>query len=687
MSDSDQITRILCMEDNPGVARLFQRHLERAGYTVDLACDGHDGLAKLDASAYDVVIVDQQMPGMTGLDVIRSLVDADALPPTVMVTGAGDEETAVAAMKLGAEDYLVKDVDGGYLRLLPSVIERVLAKRRLVEERREAVDALRRSERLYRTVVENTSDVILLQDEAWRVVFINEAGLAYTGFDEGRMLGKPVAEFLPPDIRAAHLHRRERRLSGDWANFTYDSAFINAAGQRIEVTVRTSPIIVDGSYRGELLVARDMTEIQAMRARLEQRDRLAALGQLTSGVAHSFRNFLNTIMLHAEMDLRRPGLSSEVARSLRTILQESHRASDLVQQMLDFSSRAMIHREPVDLGSLVAAFVEKTSCRVPDDVHISLVQRLSAGDGPLVASVDGSRLRQALTNLADNARDAMPQGGELRFELSRVELGPDEAPPAAEMLPLFGGPATAVPPGGEWIRLVVADTGTGMTEALRSQVFSPFFTTKDVDQGTGLGLSQVYGIVRQHGGTVHLASTPGEGTTVTIHLPAHLEVESTASSTGPPRGHAADSKQTVLLAAADEAVRDAGERALSTLGYPVLTAHSMNEALAMCQAPRWAREGRRIGLVLLDLDLVETSPERVAVELRRYQPGVTILGLTERGTLHADRDELRDAGFAAILPTSSAYTEFARAAEEALGGSYWARGQPLPTGRNPRRAP
>ena len=651
------------MEDNPGVARLFQRHLERAGYSVDLAHDGHDGLARLDALAYDVVIVDQQMPGMTGLDVIRSLVAANALPPTVMVTGAGDEETAVAAMKLGADDYLVKDVDGGYLRLLPSVIDRVLQKRQLVQERQEAVDALRRSERLYRTVVESTSDVILLHDEAGRIAFINKAGLSFTGFDEAEMLGQPVAEFLPPDIRAAHLKRRERRASGDWDSFAYDSAFFNAAGQRIDVTVRATPVIVDAAYQGELLVARDMTEIRAMRERLEQQERLAALGQLTSGVAHSFRNLLNTIILNAEMSMRKPGLPLDVARDLRSILKESRRASDLVQQMLDFSSRAMINREPTHLGALVAEFVETLSARVPDDIRVYFGQELSGADQSWVAPVDRSRLRQALANLADNALDAMPHGGDLRFALSEVELQPDEAPPAADVLSLFGGPDAAAVSGGQWIRLVVSDTGTGMTEDVRSQLFSPFFTTKDVDQGIGLGLSQVYGIVRQHGGTIDVETEPGQGTTFTIHLPSRPDAETPGAAKKRPG-------ETALLVAEDRSLRDAAEHALSALGYPVLTALSAQEAVPMCQTGRWAgSRSDRIGIVVLDVTVLEDCPEKMITELRRHRPGVKVIALVEDDTTEEERHQLLEAGCLSLVGRSCELAELAQALERAAGST------------------
>jgi len=149
MVESEKV-HILLMEDDPGLARLFQKRLGRQGYLVDLAYDGEEGLAMYDAGSYDVLIMDQVMPVYTGLEVIRILADRGQLPPIIMVTGTGNEQIAVEAMKLGARDYLVKDVDGGYLELLPTVIEQVLYQQRLVEERRQALEALRESEARYR---------------------------------------------------------------------------------------------------------------------------------------------------------------------------------------------------------------------------------------------------------------------------------------------------------------------------------------------------------------------------------------------------------------------------------------------------------------------------------------------------------------------------------------------------------
>ncbi len=694
MTESTNL-HILCMEDDRGEARLFQKHLERAGYRVDLAYDGEEGLAMLDAGPYDVVIIDHLMPGCTGLEVLRTLAERGPLPPTVMVTGAGDERTAVEAMKLGADDYLVKDVGGGHLSLLTTIIERVRDKRRLVREREEALDALRESERQYRTLVETTGDIILLHDEEGRITFVNQAGLAFSGSTEQEVLGRSIADFLPPGERAGFYERRSRRLASDRDDHLYETAFVGPgyehiptgeiAHKRIKVSVHSTPIIEDGAYKGSLIAARDITELKKMEEQLQLQERLTALGQLASGIAHSFRNSLNTMMLYAEMDLRRPDLPPEVAGNLRVILQECHRASDLVQQILDFSSAAMIERKPVDLTALVRDLIADLRPTMPEDIEISLTCEPDAITGALTASVDPARLRQALTNLATNARDAMPQGGELRFGLSSVRLMADKAPSPGSLRlgGSAGNPEASVPPtpsppaggirGGEtehWIRLTVSDTGTGMTEEVRSHLFSPFFTTKDIDQGTGLGLSQAYGIVRQHNGTIDVATELGKGTTFTIYLPGHgwrSPPRWGGTKGGPaqqrPSSRDGEGRQrtSILLVADQEQSRHVGERTLASLGYRVLIARNAREALAMCQSPRWtSRRADRVALVLVDLDTPDVKMERLARDLKNARPGIKVLAVTGDDLRDEDRHALLEAGFAGVVQRPFEPDEVAR---------------------------
>jgi PAS domain S-box-containing protein len=641
---------ILCIEDDRGEARLFQKHLERAGHRVDLAYDGQEGLAKLEAGAYDAVVIDHLMPGCTGLEVLHTLDERGPLPPTIMVTGAGDERTAVEAMKLGADDYLVKDVGGGHLSLLPTIIDRVREKRQLIKERQEALDALRESERLYRTLVETTADAIVLHDEEGRITFANRAALALSDLTEEEVLGQSIDAFMRPDERADMVERRESRLAGDREDHLYEVGFANGEGKRVEVNVQSTPIFDGETFQGELIVARDVTELRHVQRRVQRQEQLTALGQMASGIAHSFRNLLNTIILYAELDLRRSDLPAGVAKNLQTILHESQRASDLVQQILDFSSRAMIRRETVDLAALIRDLLADLRPEMPDNIEISLTCEPQAAAGTFTASADPARLRQALTNLATNARDAMPHGGELRFELSSVRLTSDGTLPVADAASLPSPPEGGRARGGEWIRLAISDTGTGMTEEVRSHLFSPFFTTKDIDRGTGMGLSQVYGIVRQHGGAIDVETELGRGTTFTIYLPTH-DAAAEAEGAGPAtRPEEAEQQQTVLLVALDEQSRQVGESMLASLGYRVLVARNAKEALALCQSPRWVAHGaERVALALVDLEMPGVETERWPKDLKRAQPGIEVLGMTSEPLEEAEHQALREAGFAGVV--------------------------------------
>ncbi|MBU1050302.1 diguanylate cyclase [Candidatus Bipolaricaulota bacterium] len=203
MTDASPL-RILYMEDDPGLARLVQKRLRRAGYPVDVAEDGQQGVEQFQAGDYGVLIIDQNMPVYSGLKVLEVLNEQGGLPPTIMLTGTGSEETAVEAMKLGASDYVVKDTDGGFLDLLPPVIERILKQRRLVEERQKAEDALRESESRFRAVAETAVDAIISIDKYGRIIFWNRGANAIFGYEDDDVLGRPLTMLLNTAYHEKH---------------------------------------------------------------------------------------------------------------------------------------------------------------------------------------------------------------------------------------------------------------------------------------------------------------------------------------------------------------------------------------------------------------------------------------------------------------------------------------------------
>ncbi|MBM3122542.1 MAG: response regulator, partial [Chloroflexi bacterium] len=331
-------------------------------------------------------------------------------------------------------------------------------------------------------------------------------------------------------------------------------------------------------------------------------ERLAAVGQLAAGIAHDFNNFLATIVLQTEMLGAEPDLPPRSLVRTRVILEQSRRAADLTSQVLDFSRRSVLEMQPLNLAALVeeqARLLERT---LPENIR----RVLSKDSGVFVIRGDRTRIQQVLLNLATNARDAMPGGGELSFSLRRMALAAG-APPHA------GGMSD-----GEWVVLEVKDTGKGMTEEVLSHIFEPFFTTKAPGKGTGLGLSQVYGIVKQHEGTIHVTSTVGVGTVFQLSFPA-------LAGTAPLDEEAQDTirpgaGETILLVEDDDATREAMTEVLEGLGYQAVAARNGREALDLYDA-----HAGGIQLVISDVVMPELGGEGLYVELMRRRPGLRMI--------------------------------------------------------------
>jgi PAS domain S-box-containing protein len=307
MSDSKQI-HILYMEDDAAAARLLRKRLERVGYVVDVARDGEEGLAMYAAGSYDVVAVDQNMPVYDGLEVIHLMASQGPLPPTIMVTGAGDEKTAVEAMKLGVGDYIVKDIDGGYLELLPSVFERVLRQQRLVEEKQRTEEALQESELQYRTTIDSMSDVIHVVDTDLRFILVNLALREWArqlGL-ETRVIGRTIFEvfpFLPDKVRDEY-HRVFD--TGD-PLITEESSIVD--GREFVTETRKIPVLEGGRVSRVITVIRDTTERKRSEEERERRNReLAMLNEIGRAVTSSLD--LKEV-LALLLDRARQGLDAE----------------------------------------------------------------------------------------------------------------------------------------------------------------------------------------------------------------------------------------------------------------------------------------------------------------------------------------------------------------------------------------
>ncbi|MBN1247754.1 MAG: PAS domain S-box protein [Anaerolineae bacterium] len=400
---------------------------------------------------------------------------------------------------------------------------------------------------------------------------------------------------------------------------------IRAGARLFEALAR--PLETGPIPEGWVLVLNDVTEERSIVLRTQQQQRLAAVGQLAAGIAHDFNNILAVIVLYCQMALRSPDLPPQVREQLLTITREADRASDLVQQILDFGRQSELTPHPMDLVPFLKEQVRLLAYTFPESIHIELVY---ASNGSSV-SADPSRLAQVIMNLAVNARDAMPEGGELVFTLDQVVVGPEGLSTLPELAP------------GSWVRLGVHDTGTGIAPEILPRIFEPFYSTKG-ERGSGLGLSQVHGIVAQHGGAVDVTSAAGEGTTFHVYLPAlDRERDKRKQSALPeetgvqsPAGHG----ERLLFAEANSVLRRILATALRGHGYEVLEVDDGAEALQHLEGPS-GDGGGEIALVLSDSVMPNVGGPALLRAMRARGLNVPVLMLGEHA-MKREMDELEE---------------------------------------------
>jgi nitrogen-specific signal transduction histidine kinase/CheY-like chemotaxis protein len=357
----------------------------------------------------------------------------------------------------------------------------------------------------------------------------------------------------------------------------------------------------EGRIVAALGVTRDTTEQRQLEAQLRQTQKMESIGLLAGGVAHDFNNLLTIIAGNSETMAATLGPGSPVAPLVAEILRAAERAASLTRQLLVFSRRQVQEPIVLELNAVVTETEKMLRRLIGEDVvlTVELDKNIS------LVKVDPGSLVQVLMNLAVNARDAMPRGGRLTIRTGDTVVKDG------------GGRSRTGPPSGRYATLIVADTGVGMTADVKARLFEPFFSTKRVEQGTGLGLAVVHGIVAQSGGSVQVESELNRGTTFTIYFPAVGEPATALRETvsGKPRG-----TETVLVAEDEPDVRNLAARALEGCGYTVLEAADGREALRVVD-----RHKAGVDLVVADVVMPEMDGRQLVEALRERYPGVKVL--------------------------------------------------------------
>jgi len=499
--------------------------------------------------------------------------------------------------------------------------------------------------RLLATIIEQETDGILTFSTDGQIIYLNPAFETISGYRREEIVGRNVASFerngpnqnffqVMTDAIGSAQGRTER--------------FINRRndGTIYDVEVKISPVCGPETISAYAAVIRDLTHEVQLERQLCQAQKLEAIATLAGGIAHDFNNILAAIVTNTEMAMDQVPEGTDLREHLEIIMRAGLRARNLVRQILTLSCQGDNEQHPVRLGLIAKECLKLLRASLPTTIEICY----RPGDRVGMVLADATQVHQVVMNLCTNAADAMHEGGSLIVELAQVEL-----PGAA----VAGDPG--LPPG-RYLRLSVADTGEGMDSQVMERIFDPFFTTKGPGRGTGLGLSVVHGIIKNHRGGIGCSSEPGVGTTFRVYLPqvgGELAGEEASPISVPQSG-----KERILFLDDEEDIVFSGQKMLESLGYEVVAGIDSREALAVFQA-----QPDSFDLIITDQTMPHLTGDKLAREVLRLRPGLPILlctGMGASGGGAVSAKMAREIGIREILHKPVARSQMAAAIRRAL---------------------
>jgi PAS domain S-box-containing protein len=635
------VRSILVVEPNDRLAALVEKYLVRDGYGTVVTTSGAaalETLSKPDVSI-DLLVVDLQLPDMTGEDLLATLVDQNRSLPYVVLAEHGLEKRAAKQLKAGAVDYLMKD--GTLLELLPIVVHRgfqQLDQGKLLHEAEYNYKLLYRH---FELILHSAGEGICALDREGKITFCNPAAGRMLGYEPADLIGADLAALAERPATDAN-GRVKDALAANTTFRSHDQQFWRKDGSSFPIEYTSTPIREADGQTGAVFVFKDITERRRLEEQYRQSQKLEAIGRLAGGVAHDFNNLLTVVTGYTDLLGNNLSLDAKAKEALTEVQSATDRAIALTRQLLAFGRKQMLQPRPVNLNASITEINRLLKRLIGED--IKLETRLADALPPVTA--DPGQLEQVIINLAVNGRDAMPKGGTLTITTGAVNV--DEA--------------TATAQAGRYALLTVADTGHGMDAATKARIFEPFFTTKEAGHGTGLGLATVYGIVVQSGGHIDVQSAPDRGTTFRILWPQ------AAGTAKPPSSefeiNIRGGTETILLVEDEEQVRGLAARVLAGFGYKVIEARDGAEAEQISR-----NEGDYLHLLVTDvvmpggmsgLDLAQRlAPLRPKMKVL-FMSGYADDAITRRGVLADD---------AAFLPKPFTPDVLARRVREILDGA------------------
>jgi PAS domain S-box-containing protein len=641
---NEPTANILIVDDDLKTLAAMEALLSGPGRNIVTAASGQEALRHLLRQDFALILLDVRLPVMDGFETAALIRQNERFryTPIIFLSAIDTLESDVfRGVASGAVDYLFKPVVREVLLAKVSVFVDLF---RMNEQLKQ--QAVRQSEERFRLVVESLQDyAVFMTDPDGKVSSWNLGAERILGWNQEEVMGQPFSRFYTPEHQEQGLPIYALRESVANGSFEDEGWRMRKDGSRFWANMIVTALLDDsGKLIGFSAIVRDLTnrkraeeELQILNARLkdrvaeqtvelvrsvEQREKLQdqllqsqkmeSLGTLAGGVAHDFNNILNLILGYATSMERNSDSPTKFAENIGVIKETVRRGASLVQQLLSIVRKTDIRFEPVEANTLLEKLQPLLRETFPKIIEVSLEL---AENLPAVLA-DTTQLNQVMLNLCVNARDAMPGGGKLILTTGKVK-GAD----------LRGRFQDAIED--EYLSISVADTGLGMDEPTRNRIFEPFFSTKEPGQGTGLGLSVVYGIVRNHGGFVEVNSEPGQGSVFYIYLPIPKDQTRTAIAMPLPSG---DGNQSAQLSAMGETILFVEDEAkqlklmesfLQREGYRVLGARDGMEAVEI-----YARNKREIAAVVLDIGLPRLNGWEVFLRMKEEAADVKVLFAT-----------------------------------------------------------
>ncbi|MEH6404592.1 MAG: response regulator [Sneathiella sp.] len=546
---------VLYIEDNPVQRILFKNAVEKYGYEVDTADNGTEGLELQSSRPYSLIAIDYQLPDINGLELAKKLRDNDTHIPILMITGEGGEQIAADAFEAGISQYVVKGDPNIFLELIPNKIKTLIEKSTHRQQQISLEQKISKSEEKYRAIFDNSRFCIHEINMEGKLVSMNTAGLQMiNAASEAEILETDYLSLLAAEDRERVSQLMQNAFTGEGSNFDFSA---ENDGETHHFSSSFSPIKDDVGTVVKLMgITQDITQRKLLEKQVRRSQKMKAVGQLTGGVAHDFNNILGIILGNLEIIEKFLPHDYNLLDRVQAARKGVERGADITRKLLGFSNT---NARTVSLTQ-VNKFIANLESLIAKSLTVSIDVKTCLDKDIWNVEIDSGDLEDCILNLALNARDAMPNGGTLVIRTANTTVDSKFALLNPEM------------PVGEYVKISVHDTGSGMSDEIKDKIFEPFFTTKAPGKGTGLGLSMVYGFVERSGGYLKLESKLGKGTTFRIYLPrsnkgeVHLNVSQHDHDTLP-RGN-----EKILIVDDEKDMRDTVEFSLCELGYKTVTA-------------------------------------------------------------------------------------------------------------------